>query len=138
MNHNRIFFVTHSRPFSTSVSVAEQITARHTRIEIDRGNGAISDNVSLPVARHSCGATDSRDRQQRVWRAPVSEALLRGNTPIVTDGLQKSRSCLWRHTHARALLANSRYKVSLLSHNRRENLLSSTAMFFKLGVATSL
>jgi hypothetical protein len=90
------------------VSVAEQMAARHTRIEIDRGNGALSDNVSLAVAPQNYGATDSRDRQQRVQRAPVSEALLRGNTPIVTVGLQKSRSCLWRHTHA--LVAKGRYK----------------------------
>ena len=62
--------------------VATQIVARLKRRESDRGNGTISDKVSLAVALQTCGAPGSADKRPRAFVALVSEALLRGTRPL--------------------------------------------------------
>ena len=50
---------------------------------------SVSCNVSAAVSRQNCGVTSTGDRQQKaalLFVAPQTQALLRGNTPIITNG----------------------------------------------------
>ena len=75
--------------------MAPQTVARVTRIEHSRGSGTISQNLSLAVARQGCGAIGGGVKRLRTFvSAPVFEALLRGNTPIGTNGsLSRASIC---------------------------------------------
>jgi hypothetical protein len=81
--------------FSTSTFVAPQRVARLKKTEHDLGNGTINDNVSLAVARQSCGDPGKGNKRPRAFVAlQCLERCYVGNTPIVTNGsLRRAAIC---------------------------------------------
>ena len=66
--------------------MAPQTVARLERMQHASGNGTISDNVYVAVARQGYGAAVARKATDRVCSASVYEGFPRAKTPITTTG----------------------------------------------------